>query len=198
VFIALASHPDGVLLSPLDDAGESAGEARVLRRAELAAEVSRLEFTAEHADRPRWVWDDTTTWYPSLLAAGVRVDRCVDLRLSHAILRNSELTAGTALARAAPNGWDEPAPEERAQPREGLRRADEGLFDLEPEPGPEPAREPTEPVAEFRLQRKAVAASADPATHRPPTRPPSRPARSSRPRCSSPACRGAPRCTTGS
>ena len=60
VFLALASHRDGVLLSPLDDAGESAGEARVLRRAELAAEVSRLEFTTT-GDRPRWVWDDTTT-----------------------------------------------------------------------------------------------------------------------------------------
>ena len=155
VFLALASHRDGVLLSPLDDAGESAGEARVLRRAELAAEVSRLEFTAA-GDRPRWVWDDTTTWYPPLLAAGVRVERCVDLRLSHVILRNSELTAATALARADKGAWDAPPPEER------VVRETAGLFDMDLL-DPEPPREPADPAVEFRLQREAVAASEDPA-----------------------------------
>ncbi|WP_169721453.1 bifunctional 3'-5' exonuclease/DNA polymerase [Brevibacterium album] len=35
---------------------------------------------------PRWVWSDTSAWYPQLLAAGVRVERCHDLRLAHAIL----------------------------------------------------------------------------------------------------------------
>ncbi len=163
MFLALASHRDGVVLSPLGDAGEPAGEARVLRRAELAAEVSRLEFTAARGDHPRWVWDDTTTWYPPLLSAGVRVERCVDLRLSHAILRNSELTAQTGLARAARNGWDEPTPEGQAQPRGGSRRNGDGLFDLEPETDSEQASAPPDPVAEFLLQREAVAASADPA-----------------------------------
>ncbi|HEU4828761.1 MAG TPA: bifunctional 3'-5' exonuclease/DNA polymerase [Gemmatimonadales bacterium] len=168
MFIALASHPDGVLLSPLDDAGEPAGEALVLASAALPAEVSRREFTSDRpskdaADRPRWVWDDTTTWYPPLLAAGVRVERCVDLRLSHAILRNSELTAQTPLARAARNGWDEPVPEGQAQPWDGSQGVNEGLFDLEPGPESEQASAPPDPVAEFRLQREAVAASDDPA-----------------------------------
>ena len=55
----------------------------------------------------RWVWDDTTRWYPALLAAGVRVARCTDLRLCHALLRRSprpgadRVRAGIAATRAA-------------------------------------------------------------------------------------------------
>lgn len=162
MFIALAAHPDGVLLSPLDDAGEPAGEPTVLARAGLPAEVSRREFASTQTDHPRWVWDDTTTWYPPLLAAGVRVERCVDLRLSHVILRNSELTAETPLARAPRNAWDEPTPEDRVQ-REGSRAVSEGLFELEPETESKHPSEPADPVTEFRLQRHAVAASTDPA-----------------------------------
>lgn len=162
MFFALASHRDGVVLSPLNDAGEPAGESTVLTLATLPAEVSRLEFASSSADRPRWVWDDTTTWYPPLMAAGVRVDRCVDLRLSHTILRNSELTAETPLARAGRNGWDAPTPENRAQ-GPGALAVSEGLFELESEPVTRGAELPTDPVAEFRLQRQAVAASADPA-----------------------------------
>src|SRR5690606_35675162 len=127
-------------------------------RAALPAEVSRREFSGirrsasvrsssaepstASADRPRWVWDDTTTWYPPLLSAGVRVERCVDLRLSHAILRGSELTAETAFARAAHGDWDEPAPEHGMPAREGHRVVSEGLFELEPESAPGHARSP--------------------------------------------------------
>ncbi|RKR73969.1 bifunctional 3'-5' exonuclease/DNA polymerase [Frondihabitans australicus] len=67
----------------------------------LLEEVDRGE--AEHT---RWVWDDTFRWYPALLAAGRRVERCVDLRLVHAILRRSAFTAGAALHGAAPGAWD--------------------------------------------------------------------------------------------
>ena len=35
----------------------------------------------------RWVWADTSTIYPSLLRAGVRVDRCHDAALTQALLR---------------------------------------------------------------------------------------------------------------
>ncbi len=141
MYIAFARDPDGVLLIPLDGAGASSGEPTLVSRDRLAAEVSRLE-----RDRPRWVWDDTTLWYPPLLAARVRVERCVDLRLSHAILRQSVLTAASALARAAPGAWDEPAREAREAT---------GLFDLEPHVAP------ADRVAEFRLQREAVAGSAE-------------------------------------
>ena len=57
------------------------------------------------AAHPRWVWNDTAAWYPRLLAAGVRVERCVDLRLCHAILRASTLTAASELARAPRDSW---------------------------------------------------------------------------------------------
>ena len=102
----------------------------------------------------RWVWDDTRRWYPQLLTAGVRVERCVDLRLSHAILRNSTLTASSSLANAAAGVWDSTA-EPPAEPR----HTGEALFDLE---APEPAVD-ADPVAEWMLQREAVAASSDPA-----------------------------------
>jgi DNA polymerase-1 len=41
---------------------------------------------------PRWVWVDTRAWYPQLLAAGVRIERCHDLRLCGAILAHSAST----------------------------------------------------------------------------------------------------------
>ncbi|MDO7882137.1 bifunctional 3'-5' exonuclease/DNA polymerase [Protaetiibacter sp. WY-16] len=112
---------------------------------DLAAFVARFE-----RDRPRWVWDDTSWWYPQLLAARVRVDRCFDLRLCHSILRLSELTAGSQLATAPIGPWDRPALEPR--PR------DDALFELDDadaEPLPDP-------VAEFQAQRAAVAASSEP------------------------------------
>ena len=49
--------------------------------------------------RPRWIWHRTQDWYPSLLAAGVELERCYDLTLCGAILAHSEFTAHTAYAR---------------------------------------------------------------------------------------------------
>jgi len=107
-------------------------------------------FVARHElDKPRWVWDDTARWYPELLAARVRVDRCYDLRLCHAILRNSELTVASPLATAPANSWDSPRVEPRV--RSGT------LFDLDDE-----NRVEVDPVAELVLQREAVATSAQP------------------------------------
>ncbi|UOE46061.1 bifunctional 3'-5' exonuclease/DNA polymerase [Agromyces larvae] len=50
-----------------------------------AAELPALVAGFERL-RPRWVWSDTRRWAPQLLAAGVRVERCHDLRLCGAIL----------------------------------------------------------------------------------------------------------------
>ena len=108
-------------------------------------------FVTAHPDA-RWVWDDTRRWYPPLLAAGVRVERCVDLRLSHAILRNSTLTATSELARAAPGPWDVVLSIEEPRDR------GTALFDLD-EPG---AVAETDPVDEWMSQRAAIAASTDP------------------------------------
>src|SRR6185437_11163760 len=133
-----AIRPDG------DDAG----------RTELAeADLPEFVRREEAASRPRWVWDDTRGWYPQLLQAGVRVERCVDLRLSHAILRASTLSAGSALATAAAGPWDAARVlEEEAQPQAAT------LFDLD---HPAQATRPSS-SAEFAAQQEAVAGSADP------------------------------------
>jgi DNA polymerase-1 len=100
--------------------------------------------------RPRWVWSDSVRWYPRLLSAGVRVDRCVDLRLCRAILRNAASASGSELARSARDGWDAPA-----LPAVGAAPAD-ALFELEAPPAD------LDPVQEFTRQRAAVDGSSDP------------------------------------
>ena len=110
-------------------------------------------FVALHErSHPRWVWDDTSWWYPQLLEAGVRVERCWDLRLCHVILRSSLLTTGSALARASRGAWDEPRPRQRAA-------TDDALFALDDEPRDEHA----DPATEYAAQRAAVEGSAQPA-----------------------------------
>ena len=146
--VVLASSNRRVTATRLDDAGIALGEPETLPDAQLPAFVGRLE-----RERPRWVWDDTTRWYPQLLAAGLRVERCVDLRLSHAILRASQLTAGSALALAPSGPWD------RATPLTDRPETQGALFDLEIDPAED---DPMDPLGEFRLQREAIVASAEP------------------------------------
>ncbi|WP_431221242.1 bifunctional 3'-5' exonuclease/DNA polymerase [Leifsonia xyli] len=138
-----------------DVAGCRGGAARTesVALTELPGRVAAEE---SGPDRPRWVWDDTRAWYPRLLEEGVRVGRCVDLRLCHTILRNSTLTSGTALASAPPGPWDA-----MAQPVEEAPAVHTALFDFdEPSaPTPEAARDVR---AEFAAQEDAVAHSADP------------------------------------
>lgn len=146
--IAVHSAPGGVILQPLDSAGRPSAATRLVTESELPAAV--VLFEREH---PRWVWDDTSRWYPRLLAAGVRVERCVDLRLQHAILRGSALTSGSRLASAPASSWDRAAPETADRPVEDV------LFDFE-EPDDVVAGEDS--IAEFALQREAIAAAEDP------------------------------------
>ena len=130
--IALASDSDGrVVITPL----EGTAAVQVVSRAELPAAVVLAE-----AQHPRWVWDDTSRWYPPLLDAGVRVERCVDLRLCRAILRHSELTAASAAVRAQSDGWDSPAEDEARQ--DGLFAIEKGVL--------------LDPIAEFRRQQDAA------------------------------------------
>jgi DNA polymerase-1 len=139
VHIVVGYSPDGVLLTTEADTRE------VVPVDGFAARVRELE-----GPDTRWVWDDTATWYPRLLEAGVRLGRCVDLRLSHAILRHSSLTSHSELATAPDGEWDHPA---RRQ-----REPDGALFALDAD---EPAIE-ADPLAEWALQRQAVAASTNP------------------------------------
>jgi DNA polymerase-1 len=94
----------------------------------------------------RWVWDDTTRWYPALLEAGVRVERCTDLRLTHAVLRRSPFVDQSLLDDDETAGWDALQP---------VTATDPALFPLE-----DPA-DRLDPVAEHERQRVAVAASAE-------------------------------------
>ncbi len=204
VVLDMASH-GMVRFDFLDSGGGAIGQAQLVPLAELPRAVAQLEGAAaaqRDADRrpdqmpaqvepPRWVWDDTARWYPSLLAAGVRVERCVDLRLSHAILRGSELTASSALAKAGPGPWDRLAPgigelrgEQRLDGRAG--KPDEStLFDLDLDFDDGTSDDGTslldarntvdsvqaddsaqadheDPLAEFLVQREAILSSAEP------------------------------------
>ncbi|MGV8896064.1 MAG: bifunctional 3'-5' exonuclease/DNA polymerase [Rhodoglobus sp.] len=128
---------------------------RVDTVSDLAAFVAERE--REH---PRWVWDDTSRWYPQLLAAGVRVDRCFDLRLCHAILRASSLTSDSDLARTGPGLWDAP-PLPQLGGQSGSRPSHSTLFDLDQtSTHDEPAD--ADAVAEFQMQRGAVTGCAEP------------------------------------
>lgn len=111
-FVLVAVDPDrpgGAVLREVRDVDAAlAGEVGPPER--VAGQDLPAAVAAREADRPRWVWDDTEHWYPDLLAAGVRVERAHDLRLSHLILRRSTRCAGTAVARAPEGPWDRAAP----------------------------------------------------------------------------------------
>ena len=113
------------------------------------------------APAPRWTWDDTNRWYPRLLNEGVRVERAHDLRLAHAILRRSPLTARTPFASAPPGPWDalEPTPAGPPPLVPGIGTRPDGLFDLGEVAAPAPD---LDVAAEATAQEEAVAASADP------------------------------------
>ncbi|MCI2958739.1 bifunctional 3'-5' exonuclease/DNA polymerase [Agromyces atrinae] len=138
-----------IALHTFDDGGSLVATSEVADDG-FAAHAARAE-----ADRPRWVWNDTAHWYPVLLAAGVRVERCHDLRLSHAILRDSALTVPTDRPRDA---WDAPIVAELTPHRQG-----EALFDLDiPLDSPTSTDDARETLAEFERQRERLASSADP------------------------------------
>jgi DNA polymerase I len=117
----------------------AAGQVTLLPAADLPA------FVAERERSPvRWVWDDTTRWYPALLEAGVRVERCWDLRLCHAVLRRSPFVDQSLLADDETRAWDALQP---------VTAADHALFPLD-----DPA-DRLDPVAEHDRQQAALASS---------------------------------------
>jgi DNA polymerase-1 len=85
-------------------------------RQEIAlADLPAFVADREHA-RPRWVWDDTARWYPDLLAAGVRVARCHDLRLAHHLLRRAPAIDQQTLTGEQSELWDRLGPTVPAAP----------------------------------------------------------------------------------
>ncbi|GGE84411.1 bifunctional 3'-5' exonuclease/DNA polymerase [Mycetocola zhadangensis] len=161
MFIVLGGSPTGrVTLTEVDSAGVVL-TTLPLSHTELLAEVARRE-----PSRPRWVWDDTSQWYPALLSADLTVERCHDLRLCHNILRLSEAARGTELALGERNSWDD-------QPVE-LASSGTALFDdladlAELSDGPADDEGARDPIAEYVLQRStldAIAATAPEAAAR--------------------------------
>ncbi len=146
-WIVLGRRGDGIVAASLDATGVELAREDV---ADLAAWVAEREA----AWSPRWVWNDTPTWYESLLTAGARIGRCHDLRLCHAILRDTELVPEALELRAA-IAWDAAAT--------SAPQAIPALFELEASAPAGPPEGIDEALAELARQRAALAASTDPA-----------------------------------
>ena len=106
--------------------------------------------------RPRWIFSDTPKWYPPLLAAGVSIERCHDLRLTHAILARSELVTAPEAVRAA-SEWDA-APTDAAAPEQAA-----ALFDVDAGRGfiPQVPHDLEAALAEYVRQTTAIETASD-------------------------------------
>ncbi|TFD21830.1 bifunctional 3'-5' exonuclease/DNA polymerase [Cryobacterium sp. TMS1-13-1] len=170
-----------LVVEPRDEAGASLQPPRRLSLDEFRTFVAAKESWALDG-RPRWVWDDTGHTYPLLLSAGIRVERCHDLRLCHVILKNSALTQLSELALAAPDRWDTASAvtADQIELRATLFEFDvdddydDGGDDLADhaadgtgdsggtEPGPDSRAPESTSGREFRRQLEAVASAAEP------------------------------------
>ena len=73
--VVLAPGPERVVAIRTDDTGAATAAPALFPDAAAAVRA----FEPEH---PRWVWPDTAAIYPSVLRAGLRVQRCHDLALT--------------------------------------------------------------------------------------------------------------------
>lgn len=148
-WVVVGAEPRGVALVSLDADGNETQRERV-RPDELASWVAARE--AQLA--PRWVWSDTPAWYAALLDAGVRVARCHDLRLAHAILRDSQARVTGSSAQPAAQ-WNAPSVA-ISTATVSERRADT-LFDVDAsDGGPRGVPDGIDAaLAEFAWQREA-------------------------------------------
>lgn len=143
------------------------GDAVVVSDARGDGSVTRMTVAEWHrtardaAPGTRWIWDDTRRWYPELLALGIEVARCHDLRLCHAILRTSERVLAPAAIRAE-TAWTVPEPDALPGPVD----AGDVLFEVEPARGADGANgvpaDFASVRAEYRRQDAALTGSSDP------------------------------------
>lgn len=139
-----------IVIIGLDREGSESSR-HVLEEEQLSAFVAERE----QQRAPRWVWSSAAEWYPHLLAAGVRVQRCHDLLLSRLILERVDDEEKT---RLVPSGaWhrqDVPDPHAIINP---------SLFDMLPESDIELRRRDDidESVSEFAAQRALLADQSD-------------------------------------
>ena len=169
MYLLLAAHPDGAAIQEVTAAGlpspanpkprivslpRAGAEAAPGSGTGLAAVVRELE-----KRRPRWIWHRTQDWYPSLLAAGVDVERCYDLSLCGAILAHSEFTAHTPYAKNAEKLTqdDELQPPRLLQPPPPP--ADQGALFEDPGTAAEPRQTLAGLRAEYAAQQEALAAA---------------------------------------
>src|SRR5699024_7152136 len=150
------------------DAGGSVVERTDLAEAELPEFVRAREAESPETEPrgsgtresgrtpPRWVFSDTPKWYPPLLAAGVSIDRCHDLRLAHAILARSELVGAPDPIRAAED-WDAEPVDDSAAEAAALFEVDAGRGHVRQVPHDIEAG-----LAESARQRTAVETASDP------------------------------------
>ena len=110
--VAVAAGPGRTaLLKELTDDGSGQGAGVLLN------DLPDVVASYARSGSVRWVWADTAETYPALLRAGVRVDRCHDVRLVEALLTG----------RDGPPGAAGPGPVQRGAP---------GLAAGRPAPGP--------------------------------------------------------------
>ena len=155
MYLLLAAHADGAALQEVTAEGvpePSNPEPRVVSAGDLAGVVRGLE-----ERHPRWIWHRTQDWYPSLLRAGVELERCYDLTLCGLILAHSEATAHTGYAQAAEKLTQD---DELNQPPRALQPPppppDQGaLFDA-PAPGQRPGQSLEALRAEYAAQQEAL------------------------------------------
>ncbi|OCG75761.1 bifunctional 3'-5' exonuclease/DNA polymerase [Microbacterium sediminis] len=144
--IVLGRTPGGAIVAVALDREGAAGR-RPLSDAELPAWVALREAEAARAGRGvRWIWSGSAEWYPRLLAAGVRVSRCHDLRLCRAILA----LAVPDPADTRDGGWDEAVDDD----------APDALFEIGGDAPRPSAFDRT--LAEYERQEAALARAADP------------------------------------
>jgi len=179
MYLLLAAHPDGAAIQELTAAGlphPGNPEPRVVSLAPQGGDVGAHQAAPQTAPdggaglaavvrelekrRPRWIWHRTQDWYPSLLAAGVDVERCYDLSLCGAILAHSEFTAHTQYARNA----EKLTQDDDLQPPRLLQPppppADQGALFDDPGAATEPRQTLAELRAEYAAQQEALAAAA--------------------------------------
>ncbi|MFF8818455.1 bifunctional 3'-5' exonuclease/DNA polymerase [Leucobacter sp. NPDC015123] len=142
-FEALLHHDDGTESGLVEVAAS-----------ELPGFIRELEL----AHSPRWIWQSAAAIYPRLLAAGISIARCHDLRLCHQILRNSRYVRDRSPLLAA-RQWHVDLESEPPAPA----ASGPALFDLDvAQGGHGQLATLAEVLAEYSRQRTAVTESSHP------------------------------------
>nr|WP_231687119.1 bifunctional 3'-5' exonuclease/DNA polymerase [Arthrobacter alpinus] len=148
--VALAPENAAAVFQLVTAQGTPMAPPQTVARKDLPGVVASLE----QAHSPRWVWDRAQNWYPELLTAKVRVERCHDLALCQAILVNSAYAAGTGYTQQAAV-----LPPESDAPPPGVESVQESLFE---QPSARRGWDLETVAAELGAQKAAIASSTHP------------------------------------